>query len=542
MKRFLFISVLIVTFSLTTNAQESSLDTWSIGIGATNTIMHGDLYSIHNDADFFNVGFYVSLNKMISPAFGFELKGQVLNLSGTAQDFSSAYPILYTDRLLGETYFEGETFGGELNLVLNLNGLAKNPYAKKERKLNVLTYLGIGYHSYTSKLYDKETNEVLIDYANVIGRDGNAKSMYFNTGLGLRYKLSNRLDIELRQNINFNNEDNLDAAISDKQNYETFFTTNLGIAFKLNKNGDKNIIWQDNNDESEPTIIEAKEEVKETPVLTLEDDDKDGVINQFDKEKNTPEGAIVYGNGIAIDTDKDGVIDLYDKCPLKPSNTKDGCPEVLDTDQDGVPDNIDLCINVKGTKANRGCPEEKNAITEVEKTTIISLAKNIYFASGKAILSDLSKKELEKIANIMYDNSNASFIIEGHTDSGGDKDYNIRLSQDRANAVMNYLIKLGVRPSNLKSIGYGFSKPLYNNRSSDGRQLNRRVEIRYIEGGFENYKEPIIVLRANEHIIKKKETLSSIAKKYKITIKQLIQWNNLKNNRIIIGDKLIIRK
>ncbi|MCF6350139.1 MAG: OmpA family protein [Flavobacteriaceae bacterium] len=531
MKPYFFSVIISLFFVFQINAQNSSLDTWTIGVGASSSIMHGDLTSLNSiDNNLINLGYYVYLSKMISPAFGFELKGQALKMRGSSQN------IFENTNTTNGLYFEGNTFGGELNVVINLNGLSKNPYAGANRKWNFSAYLGMGFHTYNSKRFDFETNELLQDFENVFGKDGEANSIYYTSGLGLRYKLSKRLDIELRQTLNFNNEDHLDATISQKQNFETFFTTNLGLVFKLNKKDSESIVWQD-------TVEKVVEEVVEEEKPDFKDTDGDGVIDQLDKDPNTPKGAITYSNGIAVDTDKDGVIDFYDKCPLVFGLKElEGCPSEKDTDGDGVKDTIDLCPDIVGPIENRGCPVSTNTITEIEKTTIINLAKNIYFPSGKANLIDSSKKELDKIASIMMNYENISFIIEGHTDSGGKRDYNLKLSQDRADTVKQYLINFGVNSGTLTAIGYGFSVPKYNNFTSDGRQLNRRVEIKVKENSETNKHTKTDKVSEITYTIVSQDTLFLIAKKHNVTIDQLREWNNLTDNIIIVGEKLIIKK
>jgi spore germination protein YaaH len=136
----------------------------------------------------------------------------------------------------------------------------------------------------------------------------------------------------------------------------------------------------------------------------------------------------------------------------------------------------------------------------------------------------------------MIANPGLNFIIEGHTDSGGKSDYNMKLSQERANAVKMYLIRLKVNPNKLKAIGYGFTKPKYNNSSLSGRQLNRRVEINVDDNSVRE------LINTKTHLIQKEDTLFSIAKKYNITVEQLKQINGLTSNTIVIGNRLIINK
>ena len=69
-------------------------------------------------------------------------------------------------------------------------------------------------------------------------------------------------------------------------------------------------------------------------------------------------------------------------------------------------------------------------------------------------------------------------MIEGHTSSDGDNDSNLKLSKMRAEAVKVFLVNLGVNPDRLKTEGYGEDRPLKNNKTSEGRALNRRVQFR----------------------------------------------------------------
>ncbi len=577
MKTRLFI--LLIFSYLISNAQDNSgIDTWSIGGGAVNTIVNGDLTSVNNlDSNFMNVGFYLSVDKMITPAFGFEIKGQALQLQGFSQELSSTYPIEYTNYNTGDLYFEGETFGGEFNVVINLNGLAANPYAKKKRKLNYTTYFGLGYHSYNSELFSY-TDAVGFSYTPIDNLKRSA--MYYTAGLGVRYYLNKRVDLELRQNFNFNTKDDLDAAVTQKQAVESFYTTQLGLVIKLFKKGHQNIVWNDNYisedfDTDGDGVVDRFDKEPNTPKGAkvyadgyAVDFDKDGIINLYDKcplkfgpkdregcpidkevdtdgdlipdfidkENDTPKGAKVYPDGTAFDTDKDGVIDFYDKCILiKGSKEFEGCPK--DSDNDGVYDTNDLCPNIPGPSKNNGCPivAKTNNISKEEHAQLVKIAKSIYFSSGKYNLRESSKRELEKVVDIMSNNPDLKFIIEGHTDSGGQADYNMTLSQNRANSVKNYLVFLGIDTNRLKAIGYGFSKPNRTNRLQDGRELNRRVEIKVDD---DSVKE---MIDSKTHLVLEKETLFSISKQYNVTVEQLKAWNNLTSNTIIKGDRIIIQ-
>ncbi len=106
---------------------------------------------------------------------------------------------------------------------------------------------------------------------------------------------------------------------------------------------------------------------------------------------------------------------------------------------------------------------------------------NVQFAFDKADLLPGYEKELDKLADLMTDFPFMRVEIEGHTDDQGSDDYNLRLSDARAKAVADYLLKKKVEKERLTWKGYGESKPLVPNTSEANRAVNRRVEFRVIE-------------------------------------------------------------
>lgn len=103
---------------------------------------------------------------------------------------------------------------------------------------------------------------------------------------------------------------------------------------------------------------------------------------------------------------------------------------------------------------------------------------NIYFESGKSTLMPKSFNELDQMAAYVISKPNIKFEIGGHTDNIGNRNANQKLSEDRANAVMLYLIKKGVSSKQLKAKGYGDTISKGSNESEDGRKSNRRTEIK----------------------------------------------------------------
>jgi len=172
-----------------------------------------------------------------------------------------------------------------------------------------------------------------------------------------------------------------------------------------------------------------------------------------------------------LDSDGDGVTDNLDLCPNTPPGVKVdrvGCP--IDLDGDGVLDTLDKCPNTpKGVKVDSsGCP-----IPIPEKVSITLLVE---FDFDKAIVKPHYHNDIEKVANFLKAYPNTTAELEGHTDSIGTDEYNMKLSKRRAESVKNYLVeKFDVDPGRLTAVGYGESQPVASNETDEGRQRNRRV-------------------------------------------------------------------
>ncbi len=106
---------------------------------------------------------------------------------------------------------------------------------------------------------------------------------------------------------------------------------------------------------------------------------------------------------------------------------------------------------------------------------------NVFFDSGKHTLRPESYSELNRLARILQEYKNLRVEISGHTDSKGSDSFNQKLSQRRAQAVVNYILTQGVNSSQIIAVGYGESQPRADNVTAQGRQLNRRVEAKILE-------------------------------------------------------------
>lgn len=115
---------------------------------------------------------------------------------------------------------------------------------------------------------------------------------------------------------------------------------------------------------------------------------------------------------------------------------------------------------------------------ETGSTTILN---NIYFDVNKSELLPQSRSDLDLLVNFMKINPSVRIALSGHTDSTGNKDKNQILSENRVKAVVDYLKSHGVAVNRLKAIGHGDSQPIADNETDEGRQMNRRTEVKVLE-------------------------------------------------------------
>ncbi len=101
----------------------------------------------------------------------------------------------------------------------------------------------------------------------------------------------------------------------------------------------------------------------------------------------------------------------------------------------------------------------------------------VYFATNKYNINSNSKLALEKLVKIFNEYPETEILIEGHTDDVGTEDYNMSLSQRRAEAVASYLINAGISTTRFTTKWYGEMQPKFENSSAENRTLNRRVEF-----------------------------------------------------------------
>lgn len=202
------------------------------------------------------------------------------------------------------------------------------------------------------------------------------------------------------------------------------------------------------------------------------DKDGDGIEDRTD---NCPEvaGTLTYFGCPIPDRDADGINDEADKCPDSSGTAKyHGCP-VPDTDADGVNDEADACPEVAGTE--NGCPQVVDSAI-IERVNYA--AQQIQFNTASAELTASSLVTLDSVASMLAQNPELQLTVEGHTSLDGRAEANMKLSQQRADAVKKYLVSKGLAAERITAIGYGSTRLIYTGTDRREVEKNRRVELK----------------------------------------------------------------
>jgi outer membrane protein OmpA-like peptidoglycan-associated protein len=201
------------------------------------------------------------------------------------------------------------------------------------------------------------------------------------------------------------------------------------------------------------------------------DTDGDGIK---DAEDACPDQ---FGNkdqkGCPNDKDQDGIPDLDDKCPDE-AGTKinGGCPD-KDTDGDGILDRDDNCPQLKGKADQKGCPEISKEILD----KVASSSAQIKFENGKDQLLTSSYSALEEISKVLKSHPELKIIVESHTGMEGNESFNMTLSKDRGNAIVNYFKLRNIDLSRIKMEAFGSEKPIADNNTEAGKKANSRTVV-----------------------------------------------------------------
>lgn len=483
MKRKILLLSTVLLLGIAASQAQNAENKWGIGFHFGVMEYNGD-YS--NQFYSFEQGYAVgaSLARYLNPSF--DLMGHFFyDMSHSYDSGKSGLPTWL--------HFEADMF--------NLNLLAKykfnNGYIFKETaRLAPFILAGLG-GNYAITSGQGENGRF-------ISQKYTAPNLY--GGLGLNFRISQAVSFSVQTSLLLPFTDKIDGTVGDvatntKKGNDLFLENSVGLYITPGK---------------------AKKK----------DSDGDGVPDKLDKCPNTPAGVPVDVNGCPLDTDKDGILDYQDECPtvagLKefngcPDTDKDGiqdklddCPDVFglaafkgcpDSDGDGVPDKDDRCPNTpKGYKVDRfGCPldsdrdgipdsedacPDKAGVSELKGCPFTVEAiigkynlsmKPVYFDFDSYKLKPEGIDVLDKLANALSNHNDFGVQFDGYADYIGTEEYNLKLSEKRANSAKSYIMNKGITDNRIRLQYFGESKPAQDNKTVEGRRLNRRVEYNLFE-------------------------------------------------------------
>ena len=322
-------------------------------------------------------------------------------------------------------------------------------------------------------LTDDHTVNPFITAGIGVGSYGHRWTAYSPLGAGIQFNLQSITYIFLQANYRVSYQ----KTAADNSLFYSF-----GITENISRTKEKEIkrvpipvvIKQHRDDDGVVDSLDKCPDVAGLAALNgCADKDADGVSDIDDKCPDV-KGTAKYQGCPIPDSDNDGVNDEEDKCVNEKGVARyQGCP-VPDKDNDGVDDENDRCPSIAGLKSNNGCPEVKE---EIVKKANFS-AKQLFFATGSHTLLSKSFKSLDAISEILKADEDLKLDIEGHTDITGTAAKNLTLSELRAKSVASYLEKTGISSGRLSAIGFGSEHPIADNKTSAGRNKNRRVELK----------------------------------------------------------------
>ena len=458
---------LVAAFGLTETVQaqeptvfggRSQYRTWSIGvnggfttpsvlIGGSNAFGQKVGYGQYKLREYYGL----TVRKQLSSWFGIEgaiNRGRIFahNENGLKTYIDAGWPNVDPNG-----YESAET---SVQYAMSLNGvfqLATIDFLRRENAVNFYASVGYGVLAANPVLYtDADGSNGAWDASDAYGegtwgdRDSKTdrkyrREAYIPVGVGVKFKLSDRVALNLGYTMNFVDSKSLFGpsatngsaptssvakGANDKYSY-----TYAGLEFSLGSSSKPDLTWHN-------------------PVSTLYDELKDPSLrNELEALKqrvSTLEGIVDELNN---DEDGDGVSDRFDKCPGTPAGTQ--------VDGSGCPINF---------------PEP--VVQEAAETY-----PNIQFEFDSSVLKTESYSILDRLSSALRE-SGATVSLEGHASAEGTEAYNMTLSQDRANSVKQYLVNSGVDAAKVNTQGLGESAPIASNATEEGRVANRRVEIK----------------------------------------------------------------
>ena len=418
------ISALALTVASTVFAQTTN-NPWMIGVGA-----HAENHTAVR-SNFSNTFAAKNLTKSMFNMNNFSITPPLSKLT-VARNVAKGFVVDWQTSV-GNVANKRFDMGKEFFLMtgLGLQVKAAGLLWNEESWFDPYLRVGANYlrHDYTSLTFPRtDVNGEVISNGDNGNENGKANFFTVSTGAGVNFWLT--------KNFGFGVQGDYVSTPGDKSSVANFWQASASLNFRFGNR----------------------------------DRDKDGILDKDDLCPDTPGLPEFQG---CPDTDGDGVPDKDDQCPdVAGPVENNGCPWP-DTDGDGILDKDDACPTVPGLPEYNGCPKPKEQ-TAIDVETKLG---SVFFDFNKATIKAESKTALDEAAEIIKKDG-GNYLLEGRTDAKGAAAYNLKLSRERAAAVVAALDSRGVDATALKSIGVGATKAKVPATASDAeRQVDRKVVV-----------------------------------------------------------------
>jgi OOP family OmpA-OmpF porin len=372
--------------------------------------------------------------------YGAYVKWQILHSLGIRADYvggklqADNSKELGNDKLPNRPYKSFDTklkWSATASAVVNV---ATINWLYKQNFVQIYVLAGGGLAGYNPTLEDN--SGVKHDYK----PNGSIKEFIVPVGAGLKFKLSDMMNLDLGYTMYFLDGDNLDG-FRFNNNQDKYSYGYAGLEFSLGPSHKPQLAW--NN-----------------PAKVMYDDlaaQKATLQQELESSRSANARLSADVDKLLKDSDSDGVSDFFDKCPGTAQGIKvDGAG--CDLPKDTTPKTV------------------VQQITDEDRRLVRDAIQNLEFETGKSSIKPSSYPSLDRVAELLK-TKNFSLKLAGHTDNVGKPAKNMVLSKDRAESVKQYMVSKGANPSRIEATGYGQTQPIASNKTAAGRQKNRRVEF-----------------------------------------------------------------
>lgn len=385
--------------------------------------------------------------------YGASIKYQASHLFGVQANFVRGEIAANNDKLVNGVapVSPYKSFKTQMNWSASLSGvvtLANISWSQMHTSVQPYLSVGAGAVNYTpTTVNNAGITESLLPNAT-------ATSFIVPVGVGLKMNLSKLVNLDIGYSMSFVDNDNLDGYFKAPYAPDKYSYAHIGLEFSLGKKSKPQIARHNAPAQMNRELNAA--DAKLAAAIAAGQDHLTIKVAEMGKMKAEMEK-------MKMDSDQDGVSDYFDKCP--------GTDRMVKVDGAGCP--LPVVVPTKDTVIRI---TNNYIITDEDRQIVSEAIKNLEFEFSKSSIRDQSYPYLNKVADMMI-LKGFSLKLGGHTDAVGSNAANLILSKNRAESVKNYLVSKGVNFGKIEAVGYGESQPIANNKTTAGRQKNRRVEF-----------------------------------------------------------------